>query len=392
MKNTLPGPLSGYRVLDLTRIRSGPTAVRQFADWGADVIKIEPVGDTSGYGSRESSDFQNLHRNKRSITLDLKSEGGRAVLLKMVESADVLIENFRPSVKNRLKIGYEDLKKINPRLVYGSISGFGQTGPYAERPGFDQVAQGMGGLMSVTGLPGQGPVRVGVPISDLAAGLYCAMGVLMALLNREKTGKGDWVQSSLLQSQIALLDFQAVRWLIDGMVPKQSGNDHPVATPMGVFPTIDGPVNIAVHGDQMWRSFCNVIERPELADDPLYNSSVNRFSNRPELNAIVARETEKFKALPLMDALNAAGIPCGPIYNIDQVFGDPQVKHLDMVAEFEHPKKGSQKLLGQPIVMAGYQPTVRNATPDAGEHTDEVLLEFGYDAAEIKEMRAKALI
>ena len=252
MTNHLIGPLDRFRVLDLTRIRSGPTCVKQFADWGADVIKIEPPDDASGYADRDSSDFQNLHRNKRSLTLDLKSADGRDILMRLVDKSDVLVENFRPGVKKRLGLDWDSLHARNPKLVLGSISGFGQTGPYAERPGFDQVAQGMGGLMSVTGLPGQGPVRVGIPVADLTAGMFCATGILMALLDRERTGVGQWVQSSLLQAQVAMLDFQAARWLIDGVVPEQAGNNHPTAVPMGVYPTSDGSMNIAVTGNRMW--------------------------------------------------------------------------------------------------------------------------------------------
>lgn len=384
-------PLDRFRVLDLTRIRSGPTCVKQFADWGADVIKIEPPADEAGYGNRESSDFQNLHRNKRSLTLDLKTPEGQEVLGRLIDGADVLIENFRPGVKSRLGLDWETLHARNPRLVLGSISGFGQTGPYAERPGFDQVAQGMGGLMSITGMPGQGPVRVGVPIADLSAGLFVAMGVLMALLDRERTGEGSWVHSSLLQAQIAMLDFQAVRWLIDGQVPEQAGNDHPTAVPMGVYPTSDGSMNIAVNGARMWRDFCDVIGRPDLFEHPDYATPKERLANREALNSLLYEITATWTASDLTEALLATGIPCGPINRMDAVFADPQVQHLPVVAEVEHPSKGRQRLLGQAFQVEGLEPVMRSATPDAGQHTDEVLAELGYAPDAIAALKEKGI-
>jgi crotonobetainyl-CoA:carnitine CoA-transferase CaiB-like acyl-CoA transferase len=263
------GPLARFKVIDLSRVRAGPTAVRQLADWGAQVIKVEsPEGDAGMGGERHGPDFQNLHRNKRSMTLNLKSAEGVAILKKLVGNADVLVENYRPDVKFRLGVDYETLRAVNPRLVYGSISGFGQDGPYRERPGFDQIAQGMGGLMSITGLPGQGPVRVGIPVADLTAGIFCAMGILVALLEREQSGQGQWVQSNLLAAQIAMLDFQAARWTIGHEVPGQAGNDHPTSIPTGVFQTADGYMNIGAAGEAIYQRFCKVLEAPELANDP----------------------------------------------------------------------------------------------------------------------------
>src|ERR1051326_6929663 len=291
MPDTAPMPLSRFTVLDLTRVRAGPTAVRQLADWGAKVIKIETphepgAGEAMG-GPRHGPDFQNLHRNKRSLTLDLKSADGIEIFRKLVRGADVLVENYRPDVKTRLGIDYAALKALNPRLVYGSISGFGQSGPYRDRPGFDQIAQGMGGLMSITGLPGQGPVRVGIPVADLSAGIFCAMGILVALLEREVSGQGQWVESSLLAAQIAMLDFQAARWLIAREVPEQAGNDHPTSIPTGVFRTRDGYINIASAGDDIFRRLCQALDRPDLADHPDYQGGRDRSKNRKSLNAAI---------------------------------------------------------------------------------------------------------
>ena len=281
-------PLSRFKVIDLTRARAGPTAVRQLADWGADVLKIEtPDNDATEVGSRASPDFQNLHRNKRSLTLNLKHPEAVEILKRLVESADVLVENYRPDVKRRLGIDYDRLRAINPRLVYASISGFGQEGPYADRPGLDQIAQGMGGLMSITGLAGQGPVRVGIAIADLTAGVFCAMGILLALLEREESGAGQWVQTSLLAAQVAMLDFQAARWLLAGEVPEQAGNNHPTAIPTGVFATTDGHINIAGSGPELFARLCKALGAEQLAADPAYSSGKARLRNRDQLNAAI---------------------------------------------------------------------------------------------------------
>src|ERR1700676_2701818 len=283
--------LARITVLDLTQVRSGPTAVRQLADWGANVIKIEPPAHlTSGEGPggpRDGPDFQNLHRNKRSITLDLKKPEGLEVLQRLVEEAAVLAEIYRPDVRHGLKVDYESLRAINPRLVYGSISGFGQDGPYRDRPGFDQIAQGMGGLMSITGLPGHGPVRVGIPVADLTAGIFCAMGILVALLEREESGEGQWVQSSLLAAQIAMLDFQAARWTIGHEVPGQAGNNHPTSIPTGVFATSDGHINIAAAGNDIYNRCCSALGAPRLATDPRFVSGKARLENRDALNEAI---------------------------------------------------------------------------------------------------------
>jgi formyl-CoA transferase len=383
--------LARFTVLDLTRVRSGPTCVRQLADWGANVVKIEMPPDEKGGegpgGPREGADFQNLHRNKRSMTLNLKSKEGRAAFLKMVKKADVVVENFRPDVKRRLKIDYKDLKKINPRIVYGSISGFGQDGPYENRPGFDQIAQGMGGLMSITGLPGQGPVRVGIPVADLTAGLFCALGILTALLEREKSKKGQHVQTSLLQAQIFMLDFQAARWLIAKEVPKQAGNDHPTSIPTGVFKTADGHINIATTGSAIWERLCRVLGADSMLKNPDYQTSKLRSQNRKAVNAEIDTYTVKKTSAEWIDIMNEAGVPCGPIYSIDQVFADPQVKHLGIAQSVKKKDKSTLNVVGQPIVMSRTKSKIAAPPPDLGQHTNELLKEFGFSAKAIAALR-----
>jgi crotonobetainyl-CoA:carnitine CoA-transferase CaiB-like acyl-CoA transferase len=393
-------PLSRFRVLDLTAHRAGPTAARQLADWGADVIKIEPpaaLDDEPGgglIGKRHGSDFQNLHRNKRSLTLNLKEPDGKAVFFKLVEGADVVLENYRSDVKTRLGVDYEACRKVNPRIVYGSISGFGQDGPYATRPGVDQIAQGMGGLMSITGLPGQGPVRVGIPIADLTSGHFLAQGVLIALLDREQTGVGQWVHTSLLEAQIFMLDFQGSRWLMDHEVPGQAGNDHPTSTPTGVFPTQDGTMNIAAAGDRLYRRLCRALGREDLVSHPDFADTKLRRKNRVALNAVIAEETSKWKRADLVALLTEAGVPSGPINSIDQTFEDPQVKHLGIARKVQHAGLGELGVVGQPInLSAAKQPeTLRLPTPELGEHSDSLLAELGYDKAAIAALRARNVI
>ena len=389
-------PLGRFTVLDLTRVRAGPTAVRQLADWGANVIKIESPGymDTeSGMGgARHGPDFQNIHRNKRCMTLNLKDPKGHAILMRMVEQADVVAENFRPDVKGRLGVDYDSLASRNRRIILASVSGFGQDGPYAGRPGFDQVAQGMGGLMSITGLPGQGPVRVGVPIADLAAGMYAAIGILIALLQREETGRGQWIHTSLLQAQIAMLDFQAARWLIAGDVPPQAGNNHPTSTPTGVFKTADGHMNLASAGEIMWQRLCTVLEADLLVEDPDFATEKLRFKNRDRLNDALAEYLSKRTSAEWIEALNEAGVPCGPIYDIGEVFSDPQVQHLGMAAPVSHPALGNIEVVNNPITMSESPEVPYTATPERGEHTEEVLSEYGYSPEEIESFRGDGTI
>ncbi len=393
-ENDRTGPLARFRVLDLTRVRAGPVAIRQLADWGADVIRVEAPGKQGSPTDldRHGSDFQNLHRNKRSITLDLKTPRGLELFKRLAESVDVVAENYRPAVKHRLGIDYASLREINPRLVYASVSGFGEDGPYRERPGFDQIAQGMGGLMSITGLPGQGPVRAGIAIADVAAGLYTALGILTALLEREISGEGQWVKSSLLAAQVAILDFQAARYLIKGEVPGQAGNDHPTIIPMGVFKTNDGHVNIAVSGDVMWAKFCAAIGANHLVEDPDYADNPNRSKNRARLNGLLEEITENYSSAELIDLLNEAGVPCGPIYTVDEMFADPQIEHLQMAQPVEHPLLGPLKLVNQPVTLDRTGSEIRHAAPEAGADTDAILAEIGLDARSIETLRADRII
>jgi formyl-CoA transferase len=393
----LPGStaLSRFKVLDLTRVRSGPTCVRQLADWGAQVIKIEmppalDEGDPMG-GPRSGSDFQNLHRNKRGMTLNLKSPEGVAIFKEMAKDADVIVENFRPDVKDRLGIGYEAMAAINPRIVYASISGFGQDGPYAKRPGFDQIAQGMGGLMSITGLPGQGPVRVGIPIADLCAGIFASQGIMIALLEREVSGKGQWVQSSLLQAQIFMLDFQASRWLMEGQVPKQAGNNHPTSIPTGVFQTSDGYMNIAASGNKIWERCAKALGRDDLLADDRYKTAAGRSEHRDALNAELEKTTRTNTTAHWVAALNEAGVPSGPIYTVDQMFADPQVQHLGIATKLNGGNRETA-YVGQPIALSRTPARIVSHPPELGQHTDEILAEMGYDAAKIADLRARQVV
>jgi len=388
--------LSRFTVLDLTRVRAGPTCVRQLADWGANVVKIDALLEEAGGeqmgGPRHGSDFQNLHRNKRAMALNLKNPKGLKVFHRLAGKADVIVENFRPDVKAKLGIDYESIRKINPRIVYGSISGFGQDGPYHKRPGFDQIAQGMGGLMSITGAPGEGPMRVGIPVADLSAGLFCAMGILTALLEREVSGEGQWVQTSLLQAQIFMLDFQAARWLMDKDVAQQAGNDHPTSIPTGVFKTSDGYINIATTGGRIWHRFAETLGAPDLPNRPEYATAPDRSKNRKQLNAEISRLTEKKSSEAWVKEFNAAGVPCGPIYSIDQMFSDAQVKHLGMARDVPNAEGREIRLVGQPFTLSRTPSQMAARPPEFGEQTDEVLAEFGFSRDEIGELKRDKIV
>ncbi len=393
---TKPSALDHLRVLDLTRVRAGPTCCRVLADFGADVIKIEApdgVDPNEGMsGPRLGYDMQNLHRNKRSITLNLKEVQGREVLYRLVEQADVVVENYRPDVKDRLGLAYETLAAINPRIILASVSGFGQDGPYRTRAGFDQIAQGMGGLMWITGQPGQGPMRAGAAVADSTAGLYAAVGILVALAEREKSGRGQWVHTSLLQAQIALCDFQAARYLVDRAVPPQAGNDHPYSTPMGVLETADGFINIGVGGEGQWISFCQAIGHPELASHPDFARQDQRFANRPKLAAVLAPVMKTRPSAEWLDLFEVHSVPAGPIYRMDEVFADPQVRHLGIAEKVTHPDTGEIELIGQPVVLTRTPAAIVTPIPDKGVHTEEILVTAGYSPNDIARFRADGVI
>ena len=376
-------PLSDVTVIDLTIARAGPTAVRQLADWGANVGRVESPEGGFEAGGRSSPDYLNLHRNKRSLVIDLKHPEGRATLHRMVESADVLVENMRSAVKYKLGFDFESLSKVNPRIILGSISGFGQDGPYGQRGGVDQIAQGLGGMMSVTGLPDQGPVRAGVAISDITAGLQLAIGILTALHERQRTGKGRWVHTSLLESMVGMLDFQAARWTVAGDNPPQEGNDHPTLGPMGMYKTRDGYINLAASGGRLWEAFCHELGVDSWLEDPRFSTVSSRRTNKTELNQLIEELLDGDTSDNWVLRLNAVGVPCGPVNTVAEVFDDPQVKYLEIAKPVEHPVSGHIEILKNATNIEGVSSDIRMPSPLKGEHSRELLIEFGFTEPEI---------
>ena len=386
--------LSRFRVIDLTQVRAGPTACRQLADWGADVIQVQMPDHMRGddtLGGQDGSDYQYTHRNKRSITLNLKEPEGIAILKRLIASADVVVENFRPDVKTRLGIDYDSLSKDHPGLVYASISGFGQSGPLAQRPGFDQIAQGMSGLMSVTGKSGDGPMRVGIPIADLCAGVFAAQGVLVALLEREASGKGQWLHTSLLESMIYMMDFQNSRWLIDGDIPTQAGNYHPTSIPTGVYKAKDGYMNIAVFGSKIWERFCDILGAPEWVTDERYKDKQGRSINRDSINAEINRRLAAQDCAYWVERFNEGGVACGLINDVKGVFEEPQVQHLGIVKDVVSIHHGPQKMVGQPVQLQRTPSTIVRSAPKRGEHSEEILKELGLEAGELSSLKSKGV-
>jgi len=387
-----PLPLSDLLVLDLTIARAGPTAVRQLADWGANVIHIEARQSENGGALYHSPDYLNLNRNKRSLCLDLKREEGRALLHRMVEAADIFVENMRPPIKYKLGFDWDTLSAINPRLVMGSISGFGQDGPYANRGGVDQIAQGLGGMMSVTGIPGQGPVRAGVAISDVTAGLQLAIGILVAVHERARTGCGRYVHTSLLESMIGMLDFQAARWTVAREVPPQAGNHHPTMGPMGMYETQDGYMNLAAPWGRIWAALCEILERQDLAADPRFSGPVERTTHRDTLNEEITTALRTRTTAEWVEIMNEAGIPAGPVNDVEQTFADPQVQHLGVAAPVNHPIVGEIEILRNATHLEGVSSEIRRPAPEPGEHSDEILREFGLADTEIDSLRTNEII
>lgn len=383
--------LEGLTVLDMTQARAGPVCVRQLSDWGANTIKIERPGSPEDWAGRYEPDFQSKHRNKRSLILDLKSEAGRAVLRRLAAKADVVVENFRPAVKERLGFDYDTLSAVNPRIVLASISAFGQDGPYRDRPGLDQIVQGMSGFMSVTGEPGRGPIRAGIAISDVACGLFCALGILTALLERERSGKGQWVQTSLMESLLSMMDLHAARWLMEGVVPKQVGNEHPTGVPTNTYRTADGYVSLSIM-PRMWPDLCRAIERDDAADDPRFSTREARRKHRKECNGMIAECMKRFTTEEMLKRLAASDIPSGPVYTIDQTFNDPQVKHLELARKLKSEAKGEFELLRQPFTLSRTPSDNWSPTPEYGADTEEVLAEFGFSDEEIARLESERVV
>ncbi len=391
--------LEGIKILDLSRALAGPYCTMMLADMGAEVIKIEMPGrgdDSRSWGppfvEGESAYFMSINRNKKSITLNMKSDKSTEIVHKLIKQSDVLVENFRPGAMERLGLGYEQVKAMNPRIIYCSISGFGQDGPYRMLPGFDQVLQGMGGLMSITGELGGPPIKVGVAIADISGGMFASNGILVALYNREKTGKGQMVDVSLLDSQVAWLTYRAGAYFASGEVPQPMGSGHPVIVPYQAFKAKDVFINIAVGNDQLWERFCKAVGLEKVMNDPKFATNAKRVENREEIvkiisDLIVTKDGEEW-----LKILTDAGVPCGPIYTVDKIFADPQVLHREMVKELDHPKAGKIKVTGIPIKLSDTPGEVETAPPVLGQHTQEVLTELGYNDKDLEKLKQEKVI
>jgi crotonobetainyl-CoA:carnitine CoA-transferase CaiB-like acyl-CoA transferase len=383
--------LADLIVLDMTQARAGPICVRQLADWGANVIKIERPGNPPDWAGRYEADFQSKHRNKRCMVLDLRGEEGRAVLNRMVEQADVVVENFRPAVKDRLGFDYESLKKVNPRIILASISAFGQDGPYKDRPGLDQIIQGMSSFMSINGTPDSGPLRAGVAISDITCGLFCALGILTALHERERSGEGQWVQTSLMESLLSMMDLHVARYLINDIVGQQVGNEHPTGVPTNTYKTSDGHVSLSIM-PRMWPDLCRAIERDDMAEDSRFDTREARRGHRKECNGMIAEAMAKFTTEEMLKRFAAADIPSGPVFTIDETFADPQVQHMNLAQELSSESMGDFKLLSQAFRLSRTPTENWTGIPEYGENTEEVLAEFGYSAEEIEALKSAEVV
>jgi crotonobetainyl-CoA:carnitine CoA-transferase CaiB-like acyl-CoA transferase len=395
----LAGPLAGLRVLDLTRALSGPFATMVLGDLGADVIKVEDIwhgDDTRRWGPPFQGDdaayFLSVNRNKRGLSVNMKVPAGRDIVRRLAAASDILVENFRPGTAARLGVGYAELARRNPGLIYASISGYGQTGPSADLPGYDAVAQAVSGMMSVTGEPDGEPVRSGTSSADVGAGMWALIGILAALHARETSGQGQLVDVSLLDGQLAWLTYVAGKYFATGVTPGRHGSAHESLTPYQVFATADAPLMVAVGSDGLWRRFTSATGLDDLADDPLYATNPDRVRNRDTLIPLITETLAARGCAEWTDLLSAAGVPAGPVNTVPAALEQPQVAAREMVVEIEHPVAGTLKMLGSPLKLSAQPPSIRRPPPVLGEHTDEILAEAGYTGAQIAELREAAVV